>query len=257
MYIWQHLICKCPYENFIIELKEGVNMAKELLLSDVMVIAESIYQIELKKSQEIQSVNADSTNVNSARVQVINPSTHLTKLVLSHKKDMSTRAKEFFESMMDEMFFQDENMPKEWKPRTCSSAMESVAKILAHDDIKKTISPDTYEALVKRIDEKRKDYMNNYKRTQRAKAKATQDIEDDEDEELVGLNGPITREHASPLQLTGDEEVIEMDLGLIKSRISRTTEMLMKFTEHETDDFKRLYLDLIIEEMNRIATLFP
>jgi hypothetical protein len=226
-------------------------------LADVEKIAQGIYQEELKGLQSSQSAN------NDAKPQLINPATHLVKLASSHGIERSAPARDFFEGMLDDTFFEGNNMPKEWKPRTCSSAMESIAKILAHEEIIKRLGSERYEEIIKRVDEKRKHYMNDYKRKQRANAKqVSQSAQSDDEEELVGIDGPI--ENASTKALYSptrdqdlDQDVIEMDLGLLKSRIGRTSEMLMKYMEHESDEFKRLYLDLIMEELDRISSIIP
>lgn len=256
------------------------NINKILSINELKAIANDMYLEELKVAREKE----DEDKV----FQPVNPVGHLEKMLKSHRfENWNAPASDFLKAMMKEEFFEPHNMPSEWRTRSYSSAMSSMSKLLEHPDVSLKITNEIgkseFDTLKQIIDGKKKSFMNEYKKVQRS-AKKTEEAEkrsdtffnSDSEPDNEGTNDNETDgDHTKVSDDRKAESIVDVEPESVvaseavvskaateciphdifvkaQQRVRRAVSLLDKYIEHEDDEFKKLYLELIQEELQRV-----
>lgn len=207
--------------------------------------------------------------------------TNIQKLLDSHNVKDDDDVVELVYEIIDDSgdFFSDEKMPKSWGKRTCSSAMESMYNVMSDPIVKELlvaeIEQKDYVKLLSVLNQKRKDYMNIYKKEQRKKQKVTDKPPQSDDttmpsELLVDIDTLDNEvQHITAVKGDGDSvmevfanakfhrEKCDSDGDMISKqciieKTKKISELLSKYMSHEPDEFKVLFLEVIQDELDNI-----
>ncbi len=127
--------------------------------------------------------NLEFKNQNKIRLKELNPELHLKKLLESHNfTNQDNDFCNFFSSIMNDDFFNDNLMPSRWNHKTWSESMRSLIHLFNIDNVKSylisNIGIDKYNETIIYCDNMRKKWMKSY-RNEKNKDIKTKNIEDE------------------------------------------------------------------------------
>lgn len=185
---------------------------------------------------------------------------HLSKLIESHKKTADESIVDFLQLIVNapDEFFVREQMPESWSTRSYSSAMESLLKILQHENIKQYIidemGQDEFDDVIEGILVYKRKYMNEYKKNTRQKKGAISDVINVDAEgiqmpEVDKVDKVDKVEEVDEVDEVGEVDEVDKVGESKNARIENIIDMLQKYINIETDEFKVLYLNIVKEKL--------
>lgn len=187
---------------------------------------------------------------------------HLSKLIESHKKKADDSIVDFLQLIVNvpDEFFARENMPESWSARSYSSAMESLWRILHQETIKEDLigemGQEEFDDVSEGILVYKRKYMNEYKKFTRKKKKGDNDaISDVINVDAEGIQLPELQEEGDgvpPPRSASNQEAEEnqrIKSPNIQACVENIIDMLQRYIDVETDEFKILYLNIVKEKL--------
>lgn len=223
----------------------------------------------------------DSVNKKGENQFAVNPLQYFVRLYESHDLTIDNDVQDFFELLQADDFFSESNMPKGWSMRSYSSAVQSLYLIMTDNHIRDVFTQeykDVFDVneIITFLDDKKKYYNNLYRKQQRQAKKEKMGLntestpEPDEkphqmhvDEYILntGHNDPIkpvvtTYTSSSDSSMASDIEDISNGTPFLEKKDEHTKDkmkyivsLLDKYMSHETDEFKKVYLEVVRDQL--------
>lgn len=193
---------------------------------------------------------------------VLNPSNHFNKFIESHRFKGDTNALTFFVALQDlDTFFKTENMPETWSIRTYAAGIATLKDIISYEKCKSFLIDNEIDVdkLLEHLEEKRKLFLSTYKKEKRKEKQAkTQQspsiVESDDDAPHEIILDPMEKEttESTISALCNNDDLILRHKVQIK--IQHIVSMLEKYMQHEQDEFKVVFLEVVKDHMLRVTT---
>lgn len=206
---------------------------------------------------------------------IINPLTYFIRLYEANDLTIDNEIQDFFDLLQSDGFFKEQNMPKDISIRSYVSALKCIQHIINFDKIKQILD-EAYnvDEIYNLIEKNRKYYSNLYKKQQRQKVrdkineknkKLTIVLQDDEGPHIQYLDESIRNVNNNQNDnniideglrdnMTNEGDVRDKPMfsdreSIIKERISYIVSLLDKYMNRETDEFKKIYIDVVKEQV--------